>query len=601
MNKLLSYYQRELNFLKQHGKIFASRFPKIARRLGIVEGESEDPHVSRLVESFALLTSRIHQRLDDDMPEVIEALLSTLAPQFLRPAPSACIVVIEPDQQRSGLSGKNIIPADTALFSRQGSPLPCQFSTTYPVELLPLSLCDAVLCFNSDELNWQLRLQFRVWPGAQLADDKIRIYLHGPHNAVNTLYALLCSEIKLLHLCQGERTVGLDADAVRPVGFGIEESLMSRDPRVSPVHTLLLDYYYFPQKFSFVDIHLPEGFTAAAGDEFELRAVFKRNALTERLEKLAEIIDVTFFRLNCTPALNLFTQRAEPITLTEATAEYQIVPDIRHQTMLSIWSVDQVFVQRKNENHITQLPVFPLLESRFTLSEDDSGLRWQTLRRDIATGDGDNTETKLFIAFSELRDCPPLPSSPDIVTMSLLCTNHSLPHQMQYGQSEGDFDCEAPVAGLKIVALTHPTQPVAPPDKNAARWRFLSQLSLNHQLFDGENGAQRLKDTLAIYCFDSKSASSTLIDLIKTLSCLPVTTRLISNDPHSLARGLELTVTFSHDALRMPGYYLFCSLLDRLLALYAPVNSFTCLITCIENEEQTRRRWPIRAGRLSWL
>ncbi|NTZ52935.1 hypothetical protein FCH32_21950 [Citrobacter gillenii] len=36
MNKLLAYYQKELNFLKQHGKIFASRFPKIARRLGIL-------------------------------------------------------------------------------------------------------------------------------------------------------------------------------------------------------------------------------------------------------------------------------------------------------------------------------------------------------------------------------------------------------------------------------------------------------------------------------------------------------------------------------------------------------------------------------------
>ncbi|HCN6803492.1 TPA: type VI secretion system baseplate subunit TssF, partial [Escherichia coli] len=64
MNKLLSYYQKELSFLKKHGKIFSEKFPKIARRLGFQNGESEDPHVERLVESFAFLTARIHQRLD---------------------------------------------------------------------------------------------------------------------------------------------------------------------------------------------------------------------------------------------------------------------------------------------------------------------------------------------------------------------------------------------------------------------------------------------------------------------------------------------------------------------------------------------------------
>ncbi|HCN7435028.1 TPA: type VI secretion system baseplate subunit TssF, partial [Escherichia coli] len=47
MNKLLSYYQKELSFLKKHGKIFSEKFPKIARRLGFQNGESEDPHVER--------------------------------------------------------------------------------------------------------------------------------------------------------------------------------------------------------------------------------------------------------------------------------------------------------------------------------------------------------------------------------------------------------------------------------------------------------------------------------------------------------------------------------------------------------------------------
>ena len=40
----------------------------IAGRLQLSGDVGEDPHVERLIESFALLASRIHKRLDDDFP-----------------------------------------------------------------------------------------------------------------------------------------------------------------------------------------------------------------------------------------------------------------------------------------------------------------------------------------------------------------------------------------------------------------------------------------------------------------------------------------------------------------------------------------------------
>jgi len=599
MNRLLSYYQKELSFLKQHGKIFASRFPKIARRLGIIEGESEDPHVSRLIESFALLTSRIHQRLDDEMPDVIEALLSLLAPQFLRPLPSACIVNIAADPLRSGITGKNRLPAGSALFSRQNVPVSCQFQTVYPVDLLPLTLHEAALWFNTDELNWQLRLRFQVWPGARLAGDTIRLYLHGPGNAVNTLYTLLCSEIKTLTLSRGEETFSLAASALTPVGFDAEEALLTRDPRIASIHILLLDYFYFPQKFSFIDLQLPADFSAAGNEAFELQAVFERNALTERLEKLAGLVNADFFRLHCTPAINLFPQRAEPISLTDATAEYPVIPDTRQQAMMEVWAIAKVAVQRKSGNRIEHFPVTPLLESRvYNAPETESGLSWQSFYRDTAGKQG--IERKQFIAFSVHNDFHSSTGA-EIVTLDTLCTNHIIPQQMQYGQPEGDFDIEAPVACLRITALTQPTRPVNPPEKSEVRWRFLSQLSLNQQLLDGESGAQRLKEMLALYNFDDSPGNIRLFSMIQTVSYQPVSARLIRNDPHSLARGLDLSVIFSREALHEPDYYLLCAFLDRLLALYAPVNSFTRLTTCIDQEAQTRRVWPIRAGKLSWL
>lgn len=599
MNKLLSYYQKELFFLKQHGKVFANRFPKIARRLGIVEGESEDPHVSRMIESFALLTSRIHQRLDDDMPEVIEELMSVLAPHFLRPRPSTCIVSIFVDPLHSGITGKNRLPAGTALYTKFDSPVSCQFKTVYPVELLPLSIYDALLDFDSDKLQWKLQICFKVWPRVNMMGEKIRLYLHGPRNSASALYALLCSEVDLLTLHRNDESISLPVTSISPVGFKSEEMLLPQDVSIEPIHAFLIEYFSFPQKYSFVDLHMPADFHIIGGDIVKFCAVFNRNPSVGNLDRIAESVDSGFFRLHCTPAINLFSLRAEPISLSDASAEYQVIPDTHHHSMIDVWAISQVTAQRKIEEHIVQIPVLPLLDNRVCgNTENNSGLSWQSFYREIM-GKHD-LERKLFIAFCVQKNRLP-PVGQDIITLGILCTNHTLPHQMQYGNPDGDFDSEAPLAGLKICALTHPTLPVNPPEKSDIRWRFLSQLSSNYQLFDGENGVHRLKAMLALYNLDEDTEKLRQINMIQSMSYKPVTARLIRHDPHSLARGLNIEVIFTQSALYEPDYYLICSFLDRLLALYAPINSFTRLITCIDQEKQTRREWPIRAGKLSWL
>lgn len=119
MNKLLSYYQKELSFLKR-GE-FSRKFPKIARRLGYHHGLSQDPHIERLTESFAFLSSKIHQRLDEDLPEVMEALLQNLAPQFLYKYPSSCIISIEPSHNASGMTGICNVPSGTPVFLETNS------------------------------------------------------------------------------------------------------------------------------------------------------------------------------------------------------------------------------------------------------------------------------------------------------------------------------------------------------------------------------------------------------------------------------------------------------------------------------------------------
>ena len=49
-DELLSYYERELVWLRQMSADFAARYPKLASRLQLEPTRTEDPHVERLIE-----------------------------------------------------------------------------------------------------------------------------------------------------------------------------------------------------------------------------------------------------------------------------------------------------------------------------------------------------------------------------------------------------------------------------------------------------------------------------------------------------------------------------------------------------------------------
>lgn len=596
--KLLSYYQNELSYLKRKGKDFADQFPKVARRLGLSEGTTEDPHIERVIESFALVTAQIQQRLDEDMPEVTDALLTVLAPQLLRTFPSVCIVQMQPEPKVSGLTASNNVSAGTEIFTRPIDGKICRFRTVYPVDLQPVSLTQANLHLNESDLTWSLKIDLQVWPGATFNAKKLRVFLNGSNSIVNIFYTLLCSQVKTFSLLHRGERYTLSPQKIEAVGFQENEGLLSTDSRVSPTHALLQDYFYFPQKFHFIDLGLPEGLEVESQNELSLVIKFNSCAIARQLEKISANVDVGLFRLNCTPAINLFRQRAEPVVVTPQIAEYPVIPDIRHQDLIEVWSVDRVTAMYKQGNETVSRPIYPLFGLDHSSLEGESGMFWQCMRRETVTSEG--SASSLFIAFSDRGENPQIPGG-EIVSLNLTCTNRAIASAMRNGDPAGDFETELPIAGLKINALIRPTQPVIPPMKHAARWRLISHLSLNHMLISGPEGTRVLKETLALYNFNDNPSILRMINLVSGIETKPIIARLQPNDPRSLARGVEIRITFVSAAADEVEYFLLCRFLDCFLALYAPVNSFSRVTTCIDGLDESAWQWPIRSGRLLWI
>src|ERR1700760_2701725 len=142
--ELLEYYERELTYLRQKTGEFARKYPRVAGRL-LLDGEAtHDPHVERLLEGFAYVAARVHLRLDDDFPQMSEALLNLLYPTYLRPIPPMTIVECVPDPQLGKKIAGLTIPRGTPLVSKNTvNNMPVRFRTTSEVTLWPIRVSEA--------------------------------------------------------------------------------------------------------------------------------------------------------------------------------------------------------------------------------------------------------------------------------------------------------------------------------------------------------------------------------------------------------------------------------------------------------------------------
>src|SRR5208337_2793884 len=203
---LLLYYERELDYIRKMAVQFAEKHPKVASRLVLEPTKCEDPHVERLLEAFAFLAARVHLKIDDEFPEISEALLSVVYPQLVRPIPSMSIAEFQPDPEKGKLASGLPIPRNSVLYSRPIGGVPCNFRTCYDTTLWPISVTAAEWlptsqvkpAIRTSDAAWAIRLELTCARDVNfpvLKPDKLRFYLDGESGFVNLLYELLFSRL----------------------------------------------------------------------------------------------------------------------------------------------------------------------------------------------------------------------------------------------------------------------------------------------------------------------------------------------------------------------------------------------------------------------
>ncbi len=608
-DELLLYYENELNFLRQLGAEFAGKYPKIASRLVLntEANECEDPHVERLLEGFAFLAARVHLKIDDEFPEITEALLSILYPHYIRPAPSMSIVEMHLDAARGGTAAPQKVPRGALLNSRPVGGVPCQFRTCFDTTVWPLWLMAGEWTspdrlappVKSLEAAAAVRLEFEAPKEtvmAKLGLDTLRVHLSAEADIAHTLYELLCANTVQILVRDPTpnsrvRPVTLQPGNLQPVGFAESEAMLPFPRRSFPGYRLLQEYFTFPEKFFFFDVTgLNEAWPMGFKNRFELILLLSPFERTDRRQKLELGVNAKTFRINSTPIVNLFKQTAEPILLDQRKYEYAVTPDVRRPHATEVFSVDEVVSVNPQSNEVLHFE--PFYSYRHASQRDKEQTFWLAHRRASAKSGDEGTDVTLSLVDLSAR---PVQPDADTLTVRTTCTNRDLPSRLPFGNDAGDFELEGGAAIKRIVALKKPTSAIRPPSGKSTLWRLISHLSLNY-LSLVDDGREAFQEILKLYNFTGSAYSEKQIEGIIGLKSSRYFARLISENGVTFARGTRVEMEFDEDQFTGSGVFLFASVIERFLGEYVSLNSFSQLTARTRQRKEVLKAWPPRAG-----
>lgn len=590
-DSILRYYEAEMRYLRESGKEFAKAHPDRARLLNLDRVGDRDPYVERLFEGFAFLTGRLRQKLDDELPELTEGLVSLLWPHYLRMIPSLSIVELMPFAEK--LQKTEVVPAGAPVRSApinvpspggvEGSvprTIQCLYRTTQPVALQPVTITHAGPAVRHDGRS-VIRIGFAL-EGSALRNEtnlsRLRVHLNADLPTAFAMHLAFTRQVDAIHwripeIRDGEPVL-LAGVTIEPAGFSTEERLWPKADAAFSGYQLLLEYFTFREKFLFVDLcgldvaKLPEGAT-----RFELEIVLKHAYPADQRFSAENV------RLFCTPVINLFELDAEPIEIDHHETEYRVVPAGHQGEHVETYSVDAIATFDHDTAERYEYVPFATFRHRGGMLRHEAPERYFHTR--VRPGMSGLHETWVILGGHAWETMDTLPE--ESLSLRVTGTNGMLPRKglREASLSEIAVSTQS-VAGVRN--LVSPTLPLYPPTEDRFQWRVLSHLAPN---FLSMMNAEVLRGALALYDWTSDE-----LNRRRLAGILHVSQTLIEEvSGGAVERGVLIEITLDSHAFSGEGdVMLFGELLHRFFEAYAEINLFTKL-AIVSLPSQHRTEW----------
>lgn len=621
--RLFKLYERELQHVREMGGEFAAEYPKVAGRLGLETLECSDPYVERLLQGFAFLAARVQLKIEASHSQLARQLLEMVYPTYLSPTPSMVITEFFPSLSEGSLAQGFTLERGTRLRSQVApdEKTECDYRTSHDLTLWPVQIADMKYLDNAAAVGTAgiqcnsttrsgLSLQLKTIGGIEFADlpmDTLSVYISGADSLGTVLYEQLFRHTESVSVvCQGnEIRTPRQAISLQRQGFADSEALLPVTHRGFQGYRLIQEYFAFPERFLFARLEgLLSRLARCHSDTIEL--VFN---FDNRNESLFDMLSVQNFRLNCVPAINLFSKSADRILLDKSQHRYHIIPDRTRPMDYEVYSVSDARGFGSSQSQREDFyPYFKSGETSRTANRFFGLEREQRLLSSKQKRRGPRASyvgSEMFISLVDEHDAP-YRSELKQLAVNISCTNRDLPLQMPVGKMDTDFklDVGAPVECIRC--LHGPTIPKPSRAHFKDAWRLVSNLNLNYlsldssRIDDGLSAASMLRQMLELFCDSNRGSDARQLEGILSVKTEAAVRQLKSRSHIEIARGMQVSVRIDESAFEGSGAYVLGSVLEQFFARHATVNSFT--ETVLESVQRNEiQRWPVSIGQRSTL
>lgn len=590
------YFEREYNFLQTSGEEFSKKHPTLGSRLHMSERERKDPFVERLYEGFAFLAGRIHERLDDEFPEIAGGILEILFPNLLKSFPSCSIlqvniksgaltepVLIKKGSEIQTQAGRYKVKYKVQSGSGSGArltekeePTEFIFRTTQDVAVRPIKLVDLTseeTSYGKTTITLKIQLDRNVDYNS-LKMDSFRMYLHGSASVKYNLHMFLTRYLSSISIREfvNEKSVFRKIEnfkiAVPELSTDIkydgnEYSILPYSKQSFSGFRLLQEYFAYPEKFFFVDVIGLNKFRAAGESSvIEIKFEFDRKMPREKIPEKHNIL------LNSTPIVNLFARSTEEVPVNQRLPEYYIVPDLYRRKSREIYSVDKV--SGISENRIEQYKYIPITAHDIldTSNPEYNFKRFYSVFRRTIPSDMSETFIRLFGPSMEEELFPK-----ETLSMEATLSNGFLPSAyLEVGSVKEPLDFPP---GVEASNITVPTEILDCPEKQNYLWSLIAHLSVS---FSTLAEANTFKSILNLYNWAKahNHPNKKRIESIKKIHKPKLITKVMNQ---SLIRGIEFHIEVdSKEFENGEGEInLFGMVLNKFLSHYVTLNSYVFL------------------------
>jgi type VI secretion system protein ImpG len=583
-NLTLHYFDAEMRYLREAGKEFAEAFPDRAAYLNLDKPGAQDPYVDRLFEGFAFLMGRLREKLDDDLPELTEGLVSLLWPHYLRTIPSLSIVEMLPDPTQ--LKGSETIAKGFEVLSRPIGPKQtrCRYTTTQDLVLQPITLTNLQ---HGQEPDGRSRLRFRFSCGAppdwsQVDLSRLPLYLNASPPLASALHHALTINTQSMYVrLPGQQERRPLPGHFSPKGFAEEDRLWPKGDSAFSGYQLLLEYFTFREKFMFVTLCGLEGVQLVPGMTwFEVDIVLREpwpHTFTLSTEHV---------RLHAVPVINLFELECDPLVVEPLQTDYLLRPMRLQDGHTEIYSVDSV-VSSKGGKRLEYVPFSSFRHKGGMLRDEAPEHYFHTRLKRAANGLHDTWLILGGDGFDNGRL-----DRQESLSMRLTGTHGQLPRKaLQSTLLDGVAG--SATSGLGVRNLCAPTMPCYPPNRDRFHWRVLSHLGSN--FLSMMDSAEVLRGTLALYDWTGSE-----LNRRRLAAVLDVSHHLIQRfEKGFLLRGVDIEVTLDENGFAGEGdIFLFGEMLSRFFALYADIHLFNQLTLILQPSGKCLRWNEVHSQRI---